>query len=40
MFAGDVEVDEVLTDNDVRDTVTIIGHLEEHNKDKNMQAQT
>lgn len=29
MFAGDVEVDEVLTNNDVGDTITIISHLAE-----------
>lgn len=27
MFAGDVEVDEVLTNNDVGDTVTIVSDL-------------
>lgn len=32
MFAGDVEVDEVLTNNDVGNTITIICHLKEQGK--------
>lgn len=32
MFAGDVEVDEVFTNNDVGDTITVISHLKEEEK--------
>ena len=32
MFAGDVKVDEVLANNDVGDTITIVSHLKEEEK--------
>ena len=34
MFAGDGEVDEVLTNNDVGDTITIISHLKDTGRKK------
>lgn len=36
MFAGDVEVDEVLTNNDVGDTITIVSDLEIQMKSQNI----
>lgn len=35
MFAGDVEVDEVFSNNDVGDAVTIISHLKDKGGKKN-----
>lgn len=32
VLAGNMEVDEVLTNNDVGDTITIISHLKEQEK--------
>lgn len=40
MFAGDVEVDEVLTKNDVGNSVTIISHLVDKPKIDNLTSKS